>query len=125
MTDKFIAFFIALLYSLVIPAGQAESISLSIPSYQNSGVMGAVISGAVIKPGGTGPFPTVILMHGCSGLEPAVSIGMQSHAAYLVENGYAALILDSFSARGKSDAVCRSYNELAKARDYRVADAYN
>ena len=125
MTGNFIAVSVAVFLSLAIADGQLSATSLSIPSYKNSGEMGAIISGTILKPEGTGPFPTVILMHGCSGLNRAVSIGLQNHAAYLVENGYAALILDSFTGRGKSDGVCSSYGELANARDYRVADAYN
>lgn len=125
MTVKLIALSIALLCSLILPEGRAASVSLSIPSYKGTGAMGAIINGSLTSPEGVGPFPTVILMHGCSGLDRAVKIGLQSHAEYLVENGYISIILDSFTGRGMLDGVCSSYKELAKARIYRMADAYN
>ena len=125
MINYLVTISIAVFFSLIIPGGSVSANSLSIPSYENLGEMGATINGSVLKPEGEGPFPTVVLMHGCSGLDPAVSIGLQNHATFLVENGYTALILDSFTSRGKSGNVCTSYNELAKARLYRMADAYN
>ncbi|MGI9319583.1 MAG: dienelactone hydrolase family protein [bacterium] len=88
--------------------------------------MGQASSGFIYLPEGEGPFPAVVLMHGCSGLVPAVNKGLSSHANFLVKNGYAALILDSFSQRGNSGgSVCDSHFELQKARFYRKLDAYN
>ena len=62
-------------------------------------------------PEGDGPFPAVVLMHGCSGTErntqhQTVWRGLGRHAALLNENGYATLILDSFGPRRITDG-CR------------------
>lgn len=86
----------------------------------------ATLRGYLYKPDGEGPFPAVILLHGCSGLEGGVGPGLQNLASYLNRNGFAALILDSFSTREKpGETVCTSPHELAAARYYRVYDAYS
>jgi len=79
----------------------------------------------ILKPEGRGPFPAVLLLHGCAGVTPAVGQGLRNHAAALNAAGYLAAILDSFSRRGRADGqVCRSLEELLYARHYRVKDAY-
>ena len=60
------------------------------------------------KPEGDGPFPAVVLAHGCSGLERNTAYrtvwrGLGRHAALLNENGYVTLILDSFGPRRITD----------------------
>ena len=63
------------------------------------------------KPEGDGPFPAVVLMHGCSGTERNTSHktvwrGLGRHAALLNENGYVTLVMDSFGPRRITDG-CR------------------
>jgi len=50
------------------------------------------ISATLVRPAGEGPFPAVVQLHGCGGLEA------QSYrwARWLVEHGYVALVVDSF-----------------------------
>ena len=51
---------------------------------------------AVLRPEGSGPFPVVVLMHGCGGVQPL-------HARYAeaaCEAGVAAVIVDSLAPRG-------------------------
>ena len=60
------------------------------------------------KPEGDGPFPAVVLMHGCSGTERNTSHqtvwrGLARHAAFLNRNGYVTLIVDSFGPRRITD----------------------
>ena len=64
------------------------------------------------KPRGNGPFPAVVLMHGCSGTErntthKTVWRGLNRHAALLNDYGYVTLIVDSFGPRGIADG-CRT-----------------
>lgn len=80
--------------------------------------------GIFYSPDGDGPFPTVVLMHGCSGLSPKVLQGLKSHAKFFTDNGYAAFILDSFALRGKPDGNCFSQDTGYAERSYRPADAY-
>ncbi len=80
----------------------------------------------LFRPQGKGPFPGVILMHGCGGWQPAVQHALHSYAAFLVESGFAVLNLDSFGPRKKSGGmVCDSVQLLTDARIYRMYDAYD
>lgn len=56
----------------------------------------ATLTGDLFTPAGAGPFPAVILLHGCAGLNPNVLAWSQ----WLQRRGYAALALDSFRGRG-------------------------
>ena len=61
------------------------------------------IGATLVRPAGAGPFPAVVQLHGCGGLEA------QSYrwARWLAEHGYVALVVDSFGPRG-AKADCRS-----------------
>ncbi len=86
----------------------------------------STISGNLVLPEGDGPFPAVVLMHGCDGLSKFVKMGIQRHARILRESGYATIILDSFSSRGKNGGgLCESDDGLSAARYYRTFDAFN
>jgi dienelactone hydrolase len=58
------------------------------------------------RPPGTGPFPAVVLLHGCGGFHSS----MITWADRLAFFGYAALSVDSFSARG-IDVNCGGFGE--------------
>jgi dienelactone hydrolase len=90
-------FFLAMVPSLT----QAETLSVPLV-YQGRDIE---LTGDFVKPAGAGPFAAVILLHGCSG-NNAYALGRSEEwAALLHREGYATLILDSFSARGFSN-VC-------------------
>jgi dienelactone hydrolase len=57
------------------------------------------------RPDGPGPFPAVVLMHGCSGLTAV----QESAARLLRDRGYVALVVDGFSARGVETTCGRAY----------------
>jgi len=61
------------------------------------------ITATLVKPEGPGPFPAVVQLHGCGGLE------RQSYrwARWLADRGYVALVVDSFGPRGVA-GDCRS-----------------
>jgi len=65
-------------------------------------VGGQVIAGYVFRPAGTGPFPAVVGMHGCSGLtrDDGMRLSFRVWAELLAANGYVVLMLDSFRPRG-------------------------
>jgi dienelactone hydrolase len=56
----------------------------------------------LVTPPGPGPFPTVLLIHGCGGLNAASGPNpiMDEYAQSAVEAGWAAAILDSYGPRG-------------------------
>lgn len=86
-----------------------------------------LLKGQLFKPeGDNGPYPAVILMHGCGGWQPAVRTTLLSYADYLVNNGFAVLNLDSFGPRNKAGGkVCSSFKSLRDARKYRTHDAFD
>ena len=63
----------------------------------------ASITGTLIRPTGAGPFPAVVQLHGCGGVE-AQSFRW---ARWLADRGYVALVVDSFGPRGLA-GDCRS-----------------
>jgi dienelactone hydrolase len=60
------------------------------------------IVGTIVRPVGVGPFPAVVQLHGCAGVEA------QSYrwARWLGDHGYVALVVDSFGPR-RVAADCR------------------
>ena len=66
----------------------------------------ANIGGELAFPKGNGPFPAVILLHPCGGLDPIGLATLQAHSRELLSNGFGTLILDSYGprnlARGKA-----------------------
>ncbi len=80
----------------------------------------------LVRPEGSGPFPAVVLMHGCGGWQPAVHYALQRHAEYLAKHGYAVLDLDSFGPRHVSGGkLCASDARLRDALQYRLNDAFD
>jgi dienelactone hydrolase len=76
-----------------------------------------VISGDLRFPSGTGPFPAVILAHGCGGIGNAET----GWAPVLREWGYATFVIDSFRGRNLTE-VCTSARTLTGTQ--RIPDAY-
>jgi dienelactone hydrolase len=56
---------------------------------------------AMLKPDGAGPFPAIVLLHQCSGLNTT----LMDWARAAVTNGYVVLLVDSFGQRGVQ-SVC-------------------
>jgi dienelactone hydrolase len=67
----------------------------------------ATLSAELYLPRGPGPFPTLILMHGCNGIGP----NLAAWAQWLNREGYGALVLDSFGGRGLT-RVCGNISVL-------------
>lgn len=76
-----------------------------------------VLSGDLRLPSGPGPYPAVILAHGCGGVGNAET----GWAPVLREWGYATFVVDSFRGRRLSE-VCTNTPALAGAQ--RIPDAY-
>jgi dienelactone hydrolase len=75
------------------------------------------LSGDLRFPLGAGPFPAVVLAHGCNG----ISAGVTAWASALRDWGYATFVVDSFRGRGLLE-VCT--NALALIGTQRIPDAY-
>jgi len=82
----------------------------------------ATLTAELHLPSGPGPFPTLILLHGCGGLGPNVV----AWARWLAWEGYGALVLDSFGGRGLR-RICGDSSVLtggARSRDVYEAAKY-
>jgi dienelactone hydrolase len=58
-----------------------------------------IVSGWLSRPSGAGPFPAVVLLHGCAG----VSASNHDWARWFTDRGYAAFVVDSWTPRGMTD----------------------
>jgi dienelactone hydrolase len=76
-----------------------------------------VLSGELQTPPGSGPFPGVVLMHGCAGIGAAE----RDWESVLRAAGYATFVVDSFSRRGLREA-CVDASALLPTQ--RIPDAY-
>jgi len=93
LMKHFAAFLLfALTLALATPANAGRQ-SLDVPVTQPQP---ATLTGDLFTPDGAGPHPAVILHHGCSGIGQNV----KNWALWLQSQGYAALVLDSFTPRG-------------------------
>src|SRR4051812_43559651 len=110
-----------ILFAAACRAGLAEPAAphqVEIPS--SSGTLHAQL----FKPGGAGPFPTVIALHGCGGLNGAsdrLQPRYRDWAEQLLKAGYAVLLPDSYGSRDLGPQ-CRAKERRVFARRERVAD---
>jgi dienelactone hydrolase len=90
----------------------------------------ATIRGDLSFPRGNGPFPVVILLHPCGGLDPVALTTLQAHSRELLSNGFATLILDSYGPRHLTGGKMCSPAGWIKSRpdgryELRRDDAFN
>jgi dienelactone hydrolase len=113
---------LGLVAALVLMAGCAGDTHqiLSIPDQPVLGarVPSSPLSAVLVTPDGPGPFPVVILLHGCNGVRPNHPLWADRLRSW----GYAALILDSFTARGSVNVCAAANQPLVTPRD-RAGDA--
>jgi dienelactone hydrolase len=94
-------------------------------SWSHSGP--TILTGIMDKPEGAGPFPAVVLLHGCAGLfnrrTGRPEARLSRWAAYLRQHGYATLMVDSFDSRGATDRCPNAIPSVRSDRE-RPYDAY-
>ena len=64
---------------------------------------GIPLRALLVRPDGVGPFPAVVLLHGCDGLRPF----QQTWADTIAKLGYVALLVDSFGSRGITETCSK------------------
>jgi dienelactone hydrolase len=98
----------------------AVSFQSSAVTYDGSGPLN--LTGRLKKPEGNGPFPAIVLLHGCGGLSPK-----RDHrwAQRLAGWGYVTLQVDSFRPRGLSGVCTFSRRDSTDILQKRVTDAYD
>lgn len=79
------------------------------------------------EPAGAGPFPAVVMLHGCGGAY-ARQGGLNARQAmwgeWLAAHGHVALLVDSFGARGLAELCTQRAAERPVQEDDRVGDAH-
>lgn len=75
------------------------------------------LTGWEYRPAGAGPFPAVVLLHGCHG----VSASTHDWARWFRDRGHVALVVDSWTPRGLSENCTMASPELANTE--RLDDA--
>jgi len=88
---------LAILMLSIVTAACATGSSVRFPNATPNAPR--VISGWVSRPSGPGPFPAVVLLHGCAG----VSASNHQWARWFAEHGYGAILVDSWTPRGTTD----------------------
>lgn len=87
---------------------------------------GTLLSAALLRPEGDGPFPSVVLLHGCSGLYTSkgrMASREREWMTMLRADGYAVLAVDSFNPRGFR-TICADKYRTITPEDDRPYDAY-
>ena len=86
---------------------------------------GVTLTAVMARPAGPGPFPAVVALHGCSGLNGRNGGLAPRHADWaerLVAGGFLVLLPDSFGSRG-AGPQCRTEDRVTRPSRERVADA--
>lgn len=84
------------------------------------------LSAWLYKPRGSGPFPALVLLHGCGGqydARGALTASNHHWAGLLNEAGYVALLVDSYGPRGQRSICAQQQRTILVSRE-RVQDAY-
>jgi dienelactone hydrolase len=109
----------ALLGLLLAGTAQAQPLPFNA---ETVGPQGTGAPHRLFLPVGSGPHPAVVVMHGCSGITPT----NRTWAERLAQNGFVAVLPDSFRPRGETN-VCGRTNVIVprqRAEDAFAAAAY-
>ena len=96
---------LAAVIALALPlgvAGAQEKVTFASLDADLKGGTASALYGYLYKPEGAGPFPAVVVLHGCNGLmqEGKVNPLYGAWGERLAKNGYVALLPDSMGSRG-------------------------
>jgi dienelactone hydrolase len=70
------------------------------------------IAGALFKPAGAGPFPAVVYLSGCGGLNNRPEVALEKTVIdHLLAKGVATLIVDPFTPRNEFEGICATLDE--------------
>jgi dienelactone hydrolase len=117
---RFLTLLLLTLVAAFLQAAPAEQ--ASIPGKTTAGQQ-IQLPGLLHKPNGSGPFPAVVMLSGCTGYAGERDATQQlTWAQQLVSWGYVALQVDSFTPRGYPNGVCE--NPSAVSSNERSNDAY-
>jgi dienelactone hydrolase len=116
LSIAFLTLFVATFAAVAAPLPAPQQVDIPLGN--------GVLHAQLYKPGGDGPFPTVIALHDCSGLggpsEP-IQPRYRDWAEQLLKAGEAVLLPDSYGSR-ELGPQCRVTERHVLARRERVAD---
>jgi dienelactone hydrolase len=88
---------------------------------------GVDLNARLYQPDGAGPFPAIVMMHGCSGMWDREGANPSAHYRFWAEHfqklGYVAVLVDSFGSRGEREICTQNKRTISVSRD-RPQDAY-
>ena len=111
--------FLTLVFALAAPAAPANAQVVSFPGIAANG-QPLTLTARLSRPNGAGPFPAIVLMHGCSGLRQWGNMWGER----LVRWGYVVLRPDSFGARGMRNCGRGTGTVDVRAGDAEAARRY-
>jgi dienelactone hydrolase len=115
----------AVLFACVVARG-AEPQRIVIPT-ANLASSPAPLVGYLFQPAGDSAHPAVVMMHGCGGAyakKGDLNARHRMWGEYLAQQGYVALLLDSFTSRGFRQLCTTKFSERTLKEADRVGDAY-
>lgn len=116
----------ALLLMLSLGAAQAAPLPVSVPTAGLSSAP-APLHAFLFQPDTPGPHPAVVMLHGCGGAytrSGALNARHRMWGEHLAAHGYAALMLDSLTARGIRELCTQKFSERSLKEADRRGDAY-
>lgn len=114
-----------LMFWLAAVSAQAQEI-VKFQATQPNETTPVALRAELYRPTGRGPFPAIILLHGCNGWEPASIFALHKYAYAMRDAGYVVLNVDSFGSRYYSSAeMCGHNGRLHEAISYRTADVFD
>jgi len=114
------------LLAAVAPSAAYESEWVRFPALKDFNGEAVELEGLMFRPTGKGPFPALVLMHGCGGMYTRSGNVTRSYLHWidlLAENGYVAVLVDSFNPRGYPRICELDPRPIRESRE-RLQDAY-
>jgi dienelactone hydrolase len=99
-------------------ASRAQTVSIPVQDAPGSRMPSKPLNAYLTYPGGKGPFPIVILLHGCGGIGQHLTVWARRLAGW----GYASLIVDSYAPRGVGRMCAGPAEQRAVTPQDRVGD---
>jgi dienelactone hydrolase len=118
--------FVGVAVPTIIGVSPAHSVEPEMVHFKSLDVAEAPIRGLLFRPDTAGPYRTVLMMHGCSGLHRKngdIQINLAAWIERFVDWGYLVLAVDGFKPRGFR-SMCHKKKRPLHSLDDRPFDAY-